>query len=202
LPKSADQSSPTPQPQQLQFSLTDEADVTFTGLAADYGINFVDEGYMPVNMKTLSGGPLHVPGGLDGVYLHYTGVGEQYVDGANGTINYTGLTYDLVGYKGKISFVHDSSGAVVITGQPKQTFEIAHGGMDSGKLVLDGTGVGGTVNVSVLIGNQQVGTMDIAVHHGLNEIGPLFNNPYDPTMQTGLTLEQGQVTATFYPKVA
>ena len=203
MPKSPDQISPVQQPQQSTFGMTDEAVVSFAPGATDGGVNFTDEGYMPVNMKTLSGGALHVPAGLDGVFLHYTATGEQYQTGAGGAIiKYTGLSYDLVGYKGNVTFGHDSSGALTVTGSLKQTFEIAHGGTSSGQLVLDGSGVGGTVDVSVLVGSQSVGTMDIAVHHDLNQIGPVFTDFGTGPVQTGLTLDQGQATATFYPKVA
>lgn len=186
---------------QTTFNLTDDALVTFS---PDGSGEFLDTGYMPVDMKTLMLGsnPLHVPGGLDGVFIQYTGTGVQ--TGAN--IAYDQLTYDLVGYKGNnVSF----GAGGVMNGTAKQTFKLAHGSLESGSLVftppvfdqngmpIAGPHIDGDVYVSVLLsGGQKVGDLDLGVHHnGFSQIVPLGS----PAAPSGFSLSGGTVQATFFP---
>ncbi len=213
MPKSPVQTSTVQQPPSFGMDMTDDALVTF-GQAAEgsSSVPFTDEGYMPVNMKTLMLGDnsLHVPGGLDGVYIHYyngTGVQTPRLDPTGTTaigadITYTGLQYDLVGYKGKnVSFDHAAgTNAPTLEGTLKQTFELAHGSLDTSQLSQlvytpaygkSGPTVAGDVYVSVMGGSQQLGDLKIHVSHsGSNEIATVGNQ---------ILLSGGALQAVFLP---
>jgi hypothetical protein len=190
------------------MTLTDDALVTFAPGATDGGVNFTDQGYMPVTGLTLGGNPLKVPGGLDGVFLHYLGHGEQYANAdGTATIKYTDLTYELVGYKGKVTFGHDSSGAAVVNGGLKQQVQIAHGSLlavsptNPESLLFGASGIDGTLKVSVQSGTSTttVGSLSLTVHHDPTDVGFRFDNPAAPAQPTGLTLDHGSVAASYIP---
>jgi hypothetical protein len=200
VPKIQDQTTLAQQSSLLQMQMQDDAFVILGTTASDGGINFTDEGYMPVTGLTLGGGPLHMPAGLDGAFIHYYhAYGEQYLDANTQvrTIKYTDLQYDLVGYKGNAQFGHDPvTGAATVDGL-KQTFELAHGSLlpGQGQLVADPYfNITGQVNVSVLVGMQRVGELDISVAHaGLDTAHPDVGF----TSTGGITLSDGNLSAKF-----
>jgi hypothetical protein len=183
------------------MTMTDDGTVTF---APDGSGTFVDQGFMQINLQTLmsGGNPLHVPGGLDGVYLKYTGTGQQ--TGAD--IHYDNLDYTLVGYKGSLSFTHDTTtGAAIVVGTPKQTVELAHGGLDSAEYrdlwfaQSSPTAlptVSGELKLSVLTGsNQLTGELDVMLAHSVGEVLPIGGS----LPPSGFTLTGGDIHATYIP---
>ena len=200
MPKVPSQPNPAQQPQ-LVMGMTDDAFVNFTGLPDPNtgDVPFLDRGYMPVNQLTLSGSSLlHVPGGLDGVFIHYyDAVGVQHSDihGLPTAIDYSHLKYELVGYKGTPTF----SPAVGVTGTVSGIKQVV---IAQGDLIKDAThvdhlqfsatGIDGHVFTSVQIGGQPVGEFDIKIHHELTDIG---GNP----AAGSFTLKGGDLQATFIP---
>jgi hypothetical protein len=195
VPKSVDQASPFQLPRSIELQMSDDALVTF-GPPVDPGaVSFHDIGYMPVNALTISGhiagNPL--PGGLDGMFIHYVSDGVQHfaVTGAPSTADYTGLHYELVGYKGNATFGHAADGTPTISGIVQQTV-LTQGDLIAGHLAFgaDG-GITGEVDATVQFGGRATGRLDISVQHTAGDIG-------HPSASS-LTLSGGKLDATFVP---
>jgi hypothetical protein len=191
LPKTPNQTPTTQQPQ-FGMNMTDDALVLLSAPDGNGVAQFTDEGYMPVNSFTLGMDPLHLPSG-EKFYIHY-----HDADGTqeNGTIHYEHLQYELVGYKGKATFTHDSSTGAPIMNGGTNPVTLASGKLISGDLAFQPDGNGGTmiagmIDVSVMMGGVQVGQLDISVKHEVAT--DLHGAP------GGFTLDGGTLQATFIP---
>jgi hypothetical protein len=173
--------------------MSDDALVTFTGPAGPGALSFADTGYMPVNGLTI-GGVLQKPeGGSDGLFVHYDSVGVQHfgADGAPTTADYTGLHYEVMGYKGHATFGHAADGTPTVSGAHNLTV-LAQGDLIAGYLGFNANGgITGAVSTSMQVNGQAVGTLDFSVQHASGDIGH--------TAAGGLTLDGGTLHATFLP---
>lgn len=174
------------------MGMSDDALVTFGAPVGPGALSFHDAGYMAVNDLTI-GNPQHLPHGLDGMFIRYEGDGVQHfaANGAPATADYTGLHYELVGYKGHATFGHAADGTPTVSGAFDQVV-LAQGDLIAGHLAFgaDG-GLSGEVDASVQSGGQTLGALDISVQHPAGDLGY--------TAAGGLTLDGGTLLATFVP---
>lgn len=192
---------------QFRMDMTDDAVVTFTGPdLATGGVKFHDEGYMPVTQLTLAGNR-QLPPGLDHFFISYHGDGVQTFSALAADASYTGLQYDLIGYKGPNASFSVAGGKPIVSGAHNLTV-LAHGeayGEGVGNLHIafsdfghtQITGITGQVNAPMQIDGQTVGKLHIDVNHDGSDAHWIFgaNSP----LPSGLTLEQGMLHATFTP---
>jgi hypothetical protein len=205
VPQSQNQTTSPSQP--FTMNMTDDAYVSFMGPDPNStdGVLFRDVGYMPINSLTLGGNPLHIPNGFN-AYIEYEGLGVQHT--TTGTIDYTGLTYKLYAYNGNAgTFTNDpnaSAGYNVTAGGIHNPVLLATGSLDpSGQHDLHFGGfdpvtqqpstIGGQLDVSVMVGSNQIGTLDIGVQHQI-ATDMHWNNA-----GSGFSLDHGTLTAAFYP---
>lgn len=173
--------------------MSDDALVTFGAPVGPGALSFHDEGYMPVNELTIGGTLQQLKGKLDGLFIHYTAGGVQHFDptsGAPTTADYTSLHYELMGYKGGITFGHTADGTPTVS-DAKHLTVLAQGDLIAGYLGFGADhGIAGQVEASMQVDGQAVGTLKIDVQHAARDIG---------YTATGLTLDGGTLHATFAP---
>ena len=188
------------QPASLQFTMSDDALVTFGQPVGSDGLSFHDIGYMPVNAMTIAG---NIPGltaaltsgALNGLFIQYASDGVQhFANGLPTTIDYTSLHYQLLGYTGHATFGHAADGTPTVSGMLQEVV-LAQGDLISGKLAFNTSGgVSGELDVSMRVAGLRVGSVDISVQHSAADIGH--------TATGGLTLSNGTAVGTFVPLLA
>ena len=193
----------SPMPPSFEFTMSDDALITFTGLApptaagSAFALSFEDNGFMPINEVTIAGIPEELKGQFDGLFIRYSGNGTQnfLAPNAPSTADYNSLHYDLIGYKGEIAFGHAPNGSPTISGGKNLT-EIAQGDLIKGlgHLGFDPTtgGIAGNVSTTFKVNDQVTGTLDLSVMHAAGDIRFL------PT-GNGFTLDGGILHAAFHP---
>lgn len=182
------------QPQPFDLSMSDDALVTFGAPVGPGALSFLDVGYMPVNALTIGGELQQLKGKLDGLFIQYNATGVQHfaAPGVPTTADYTGLHYELVGYKGDATFGHAADGTPTLSGANHLTV-LAQGDLIAGMGHLGFTatgGIAGTVATSLQIDGAVAGTVNFTVQHAAGDIGPAAG---------GFTLSGGTLHATFVP---
>jgi|GEM_PF-3584156 len=189
-------------PPPFDLTMSDDALITFTGPATPtaagsaFALSFQDAGYMPINAITIAGMPQDLKGQFDGLFVRYSGQGTQNFIAPNAptTADYSSLHYDLIGYKGAITFGHEANGTPTFTGGKNLT-EIAQGDLipGLGHLGFDPVthGIAGSISTSFKVDGQVTGTLDLSVVHAAGDISFL------PT-GNGFTLNGGILHATFH----
>ena len=192
-----------PNPPPFNLTMSDDALITFTAPTTPtapgsaFALSFNDVGFMPVNAVTIAGMPQDLHGKFDGLFIQYSGQGTQNFAAPNAptTADYSSLHYDLVAYKGDISFGHAADGTPTFSGGKHLTV-IAQGDLIPGQGHLGFNpatgGIAGDVNTTLKVDGQVTGTLDLSVSHAAGDIGFL------PT-GAGFTLDGGILNATFHP---
>ncbi len=180
--------------QPLPFTLTasDDALVTFGAPVGPGALSFTDIGYMPVNALTISGSLQQLKGSLDGLFINYTATGVQNfaASGVPTTADYTGLQYEIVGYKGDAVFGHAADGTPTVN-NAKHLTVLAQGDLVAGHLGFTATGgIAGDLDTLLQINGQVAGSLNLSVQHAAGDIGPAMG---------GFTLSSGALQATFVP---
>lgn len=189
-------------PPTFDLTMSDDALIIFTGPVAPtaagsaFALSFQDTGFMPVNAVTIAGMPQDLKGKFDGLFIKYSGQGTQNFAGLNAptTADYSALHYDLIAYKGDITFGHGADGTPIFSGG-KHFTTIAQGDLipGLGHLGFDPVtgGIAGGVSATLKIDGQVAGTLDVSVMHSAGDISYLSTG-------TGFTLNGGTLSATFH----
>lgn len=189
-------------PSPFSLTMSDDALITFTGPASPtaagsaFALGFLDVGFMPVNTLTIAGMPQELQGKFDGLFIQYSGQGTQNFVAPNKptTADYASLHYDLVGYKGDITFGHAADGTPTIS-NGKHLTTIAQGDLIPGMGHLGFNpatgGIAGSVSTTMKINGEVAGTLDLSVVHAAGDIGFLPSGH-------GFTLDGGTLQATFH----
>lgn len=188
-------------PPPFSLTMTDDALITFMGpttptaAGSAFALSFLDVGFMPINAATIAGVPQNLAGKFDGLFIQYSGQGTQNFAAPNAptTADYSSLHYELVGYKGDLTFGHAADGTPIIS-DGKHLTVIAQGDLIPGLGHLGFNpatgGISGAVSTTLSVDGHVAGTLDISVMHAARDLGFL------PT-GAGFTLDGGLLHATF-----
>ena len=141
-----------------------------------FALSFQDDGFLPINSVTFAGLPQDLKGKFDGLFILYSGQGTQnfVAPSAPTTADCASLHYNLVGYKGDITFGHAANGTPTVSGGKRRCN------------LQDFGSVSTTVKVDGRLRNA-----DLSVSRAAGDIGIL------PT-GNGFTLDGGKLSAMFH----